>query len=122
VGLLVQAPVIEAAPAHSAGASLFVCSQLAVNTGVDMPRVLNKYVSGFPAGSVNIMRPGKWGNPFAMHNGMSRDQVIAKFRDMVERNPELIAAIKRELHGKDLVCCCAPQRCHGDVLLEIANG
>jgi hypothetical protein len=26
-----------------------------------------------------------------------------------------------ELRGKDLVCWCAPDACHADVLLELAN-
>jgi hypothetical protein len=26
-----------------------------------------------------------------------------------------------ELRGKDLACWCAPERCHGQVLLELAN-
>ena len=33
----------------------------------------------------------------------------------------LVLKIKHELKGKDLVCWCAPQPCHADVLLEIAN-
>jgi hypothetical protein len=30
-------------------------------------------------------------------------------------------AALRELRGKDLVCWCAPDACHGDVLLVLAN-
>jgi len=26
-----------------------------------------------------------------------------------------------ELRGQDLVCWCAPEACHGDILLELAN-
>jgi hypothetical protein len=26
-----------------------------------------------------------------------------------------------EFRGKDLVCWCAPEECHGDVLLELVN-
>jgi hypothetical protein len=26
-----------------------------------------------------------------------------------------------ELRGKDLICWCAPEACHADVLLELAN-
>ena len=33
---------------------------------------------------------------------------------------EALAALP-ELRGKDLVCWCAPEACHGDVLLELAN-
>ncbi|MUN41472.1 DUF4326 domain-containing protein [Actinomadura litoris] len=40
-----------------------------------------------------------------------------------ELTPELRAAIRRELAGKDLACWCRlDQPCHADVLLEIARG
>ena len=29
--------------------------------------------------------------------------------------------LQAELRGKDLVCWCAPQRCHADVLMKYAN-
>jgi uncharacterized protein DUF4326 len=32
-----------------------------------------------------------------------------------------VIATKRELHGVNLVCWCAPLACHADVLLEIVN-
>ncbi len=36
---------------------------------------------------------------------------------------DLAAAARRELRGKNLACWCkAGQSCHGDILLEIANG
>lgn len=50
----------------------------------------------------------------------SRDEVIEKYRRHVN-HPESHAVIKQYLKGKDLVCWCAPERCHADVLLEIAN-
>jgi Domain of unknown function (DUF4326) len=36
------------------------------------------------------------------------------------RQPSLIAAL-HELRGKHLVCWCAPERCHAEVLIELAN-
>lgn len=48
---------------------------------------------------------------------MEIDEVVDKYRKWLNR-PELVAAAKRELFGKDLVCFCAPKTCHGDVLLE----
>ncbi|WP_436298090.1 DUF4326 domain-containing protein [Variovorax sp. LjRoot175] len=33
----------------------------------------------------------------------------------------MLAAAKAELRGKDLVCWWAPEACHADVLLRIAN-
>jgi hypothetical protein len=50
----------------------------------------------------------------------SRHEVVAKYRAYLLANPGLMASLA-ELAGKDLVCWCAPDACHGDVLLELAN-
>lgn len=50
----------------------------------------------------------------------SREDVIAKHRAWLASQPELLNALD-ELRGRDLVCWCAPQACHGDVLIEFAN-
>jgi len=46
--------------------------------------------------------------------------VITNYRDHLLSRPELIAALP-ELRGKDLACWCAPEPCHGEVLLELAD-
>jgi len=69
---------------------------------------------------VYVGRPSKWGNPFVIGRDGSRDEVIAKYRAWILRQPALMAAL-HELCGKDLVCWCAPERCHADVLIELAN-
>jgi Domain of unknown function (DUF4326) len=46
--------------------------------------------------------------------------VIAKYRQWLCDQPDLLAQLP-ELRGRDLVCWCAPEACHGDVLLELAN-
>lgn len=95
----------------------------AVTTELDSPpRVRNKYRHGVPAGAIYIGRPSRWGNPFAIGKDGDRATVIAKYRAWLLANPELVAAAKRELVGKDLVCFCSPSACHGDVLLEVVNG
>lgn len=83
--------------------------------------VLNKKMVGLVRGAVYIGRPSKWGNPFCIGTDGTRDQVIAKYRAWLVERPALIAAAKRELRGKDLLCFCAPLACHGDVLHELAN-
>lgn len=82
-------------------------------------KVLNKHKHGIPPGSVYIGRPSKWGNPFAIGKDGNRAEVIKKYREYLYSNPELLAAAKNELAGKDLVCFCAPQACHGDVLVAL---
>jgi hypothetical protein len=67
---------------------------------------------------VYIGRPSKWGNPYVIGRDGSRKQVIAKYRAWLLARPELVAALP-ELRGKVLGCWCAPQACHGDVLVDL---
>ena len=67
-----------------------------------------------------VGRPSKWGNPFVIGRDGTRDEVIAKYRAWIVRQPVLMAAL-HELRGKNLVCWCAPESCHGEVLIELAN-
>ena len=85
------------------------------------PRVLNKHHGPMPPGSIYIGRPSKWGNKFIIGRDGSRAEVIAKYRRWLCDQPELLAALP-ELRGRSLVCFCAPAACHGDALLELANG
>lgn len=84
-----------------------------------MPRVLNKYHGNIPDDAVWIMRPSKWGNPYHVKT-YGRERAIELYRQRVLRGP--LRHHLEELRGKDLVCCCKPAACHGDVLLELANG
>ena len=84
------------------------------------PKVFNGKLH-YPPDAVYIGRPSKWGNPFIIGRDGTREEVIKKFKDWLLNNPKLIAECKQELRGKNLVCYCAPSKCHGDVLLEIAN-
>jgi hypothetical protein len=86
-----------------------------------MPRVYNKHKGDAPSDAVYIGRPSDWGNPFVIGRDGSRYQTISKYRKWLLEQPELVARVKQELKGKDLVCFCYPQHCHGSVLLKIAN-
>ena len=88
-----------------------------------MPEVLNRYkASPLMADAVYIGRGSPYGNPFVIGRDGNRDEVIRKYAAWVRMQPELIAQIKIELAGRDLKCFCAPNACHGDILLKIANG
>lgn len=84
-------------------------------------KVYNKKSKDIPSDAVYIGRPTKFGNPFQIGKDGNREEVISKYRQWVMCQPELLKAIKEELKGKDLVCWCAPDPCHGDVLIELAN-
>lgn len=89
-----------------------------------MGKVLNKHHGAAPPGAVNIMRPSPLGNPFVIGKDGDRDEVCDKHaryaEERVKRDPGFAAAVA-DLHGKDVLCCCAPKRCHGDDLLLLAS-
>jgi hypothetical protein len=69
------------------------------------------------------LRRSKWFNPYKIHTSQkrrdgTREEVIAKFERHLH-DSGLIDDI-HELRGKDLVCWCAPEACHGDVLFRLA--
>lgn len=86
--------------------------------------VLNKHhLKGIDGAAINIMRPSRWGNPFVIGKDGSRDEVVEKYRQWLWRKlkaDQAFADQVRLLHGRDLVCCCAPLPCHGHVLERAA--
>lgn len=80
----------------------------------------NRHHKTATADTVYIGRGSKWGNPFPITATDDRPTVITKFEQWLKAQPELMAAVKAELVGKDLECFCAPQACHGDVLAAVA--
>ena len=74
-------------------------------------------------GMVSIMRPSIFGNPFIIGKDGDRDEVVEKFKtyflDKVANDPTYRQALF-ELYesGDDIYCCCSPQRCHGDYIVN----
>lgn len=67
-----------------------------------------------------VGRPTKWGNPYYV-GPFTRDEAVDKYREWLLAQPRLVEEARQELRGRDLICWCAPKRCHAEVLLEIAN-
>lgn len=83
-------------------------------------RVLNRHVSGKDVpGAVYIGRPSKFGNPIHLGKDGNREEVLIKYRRWLDDQPELVAEMRRELAGKDLLCFCAPRMCHGHVIRDV---
>jgi hypothetical protein len=80
------------------------------------PKVHNKHARTAPSDAVYVGRGSPWGNPFKLGSDGDRATVIRRFED--ETLPMLDL---RQLRGRHLVCFCAPQACHADVLLREAN-
>jgi len=56
------------------------------------------------------------------------EQVVELYRRWLAKRPLHLAAVRKELAGRDLMCWCPlpepgqPDHCHADVLLRLANG
>lgn len=70
--------------------------------------------------SARGLKASKWLNKYKIGRDGTRADVIAKYRDNILSRPTLLAALP-ELRGKTLVCWCAPNLCHGNVLAELAD-
>lgn len=83
-----------------------------------------------------IDRTTRWGNPFVINMYNTREAVCDTYEDWlklwIEDKDEVIMGggkfsnrwVIENMHvlkGKDLACWCAPERCHGDYLLKLAN-
>ena len=87
-------------------------------TAERIARVLNKHTmtASDQVNAVYCGRGSPWGNPFKIGEHGTRDEVCDRFeRDVL---PTLDVS---PLRGKNLICFCAPQRCHCDAILRKAN-
>ena len=72
-----------------------------------------------PEGCVYVGRPTRWGNSFDWRE-LGRAEAVSRFRAWLATQPELMAAARQELAGKDLACWCPlGQPCHADAWLEL---
>ena len=80
------------------------------------PRVLNKHYHGIPSGSIYCGRGSPYGNPYQIGKDGDRDEVCDKFEKNILSGLDVSS-----LRGFNLVCFCAPKRCHCDPILIKAN-
>jgi uncharacterized protein DUF4326 len=77
-----------------------------------------------------IGRPGLLGNPYSHRVGTlakfktsSAEEAIASFetyaRERMKKDPAFRSAV-RHCHDKRLGCWCAPNICHGEILVKLA--
>jgi len=85
------------------------------------PRLYNVRHGDAPEGAVNIMRGTPWGNGHRIRPGVSREMAVVLYIDEKSKDERFLTRVRTVLHGRDLVCCCAPRLCHGEWLLKVAN-
>ena len=78
---------------------------------------------------IYIGRGSKWGCPYTIIKDRptlakeivdSKEEALSKYREYVLGNQELMYSL-HELEGKILGCFCKPEKCHGDILLELLS-
>lgn len=77
----------------------------------------------------NTGKIGKWGNPFTHKAGTkanfivpTRSEAILAYSAWIQfGDGKHLLKDLHELKGKTLGCWCAPQACHGDILMKLAN-
>lgn len=85
--------------------------------------VLNKHKDTIPADAIYIGRGSIWGNPFRIGQHGTRAEVIEQHRDLLwkrVKSGDVTLEMLASLHGRDLVCFCAPLPCHGHTLEKAA--
>lgn len=59
----------------------------------------------------------KWANPYSAKK-YGREKCLELFKKYILNTPSLYEALP-ELSGKVLGCWCKPERCHGDIIIEL---
>ena len=62
-----------------------------------------------------------WHNPFHLKDyNFDRISNLESYRQYVTQRPDMIARLP-SLRGKRLGCWCSPNKCHGDILIELLD-
>lgn len=89
-------------------------------------RVFNKktWLGGCIAPETYVGRPTVFGNPFKIGRDGTREAVVAKYKRYFWRRVNSDITFRQEaqaLEGHALLCHCAPEPCHADVIAAWLN-
>lgn len=87
------------------------------------PVVLNRrdFPGALPPNSSYVGRGTAFGNRFRIGIDGDRDMVIDSYIAEKRQDEEFLDLVRRQLKGRNLVCHCAPERCHANWLIQVAN-
>lgn len=92
---------------------------LALKYRKDQTTVVNVDQEDF---DVYIGRGTRWGNKYRIGIDGTREEVIEKYKRDKLNDPYFFNDVIRQLQGRTLGCHCKPLPCHGDILVDIAEG
>lgn len=74
-----------------------------------------------PENTINVTRPGKWGNPYKV-KVHGREKSVELFKTYIDAKLASREVDISELKGHNLMCWCNHEgACHADYLLELAS-
>ncbi len=89
-------------------------------------KIVNK--KSFKGDGYYVGRPSPLGNPFEIDQDGTRDEVIEKYKEWlreqwvengyVRRELEKLAMLYKTIGKLILICWCAPQACHAEVIKD----
>lgn len=85
-------------------------------------QILNRHhLQSWPPGATYIGRGTPLGNPYVIGEHGDRDAVCNQYEDwlaykMTQRDPAILTALFGLHEHSNLVCSCAPARCHGEAI------
>jgi hypothetical protein len=83
----------------------------------------NKSKKAIPGGAVSIGRGSSFVNPFKKgRDAGTQEEIIKMFTEWANTQPRFLEIVREELRGHDLLCDCTEAICHGETLMDIANG
>ena len=84
-------------------------------------KYIGRMMPKYKLGGSPFANPYRIGDDSPDGTTITRKLSLELYVKRLERFPRLTEMAKRELRGLDLACWCAPEACHGDILLKIAN-
>lgn len=74
-----------------------------------------------PPNTINVARPGRWGNRFSVAE-FGRERAVLNHRLELQGKLAIAAVDLSPLRGMNVACWCGlDEACHGDTYLELAN-
>jgi hypothetical protein len=91
--------------------------KLGYNSLEDWMKNPNHVYIGRPIKYIAATSDAKYGNPFPVEK-YGRNKCIELYHEYLLDNPDKLQEVLKLKH-KVLGCWCKPERCHGDVILEL---